>query len=559
MEHNLNDEPQFGADALAIRSALRFRPEHVRREVEAGRWTSDTVASWLERWARERPEVIAVASPGHMPLTYVALLDRAERLALALATLGVRRGDVVTVQLPSTVEFVIIYYAVARLGGVLSTLHMPYGAGEAAPILRHSRACVVFCGPLSDKSDPPALFTTLARDMPNLRHIISVGPPRPGVLSFETLIAGADRRPLPLPVATDAAVMCYTSGTAAAPKAVPHSFQSLLANPRQCLSVFDLKAGDRVLSASPLTHAFGLFVANVALMAGVTFAPLTGFTPEALATSLENDRPTHVFVAPPHVAALLKAGLLEGRNLGGLRLVVVSGSYCAPELKSTLEEKLAGGRVIELWGMTEAFAVLLGDPNQPSRDRHEWIGRPTTGSEARVVDLEGRPALANVEGELHVRGCSVFAGYFDNASANDGVFSEDDWLRTGDLAVMSETGHVRITGRTKDLINRGGVKINPSDVEALIDRHEAVVQSAIIPMPDPILGERACCCVVLKPGTTLSLDALCAWLERQGVAKLKWPERLEPIAEMPMTPTRKIIKSALAALLREERSGSTVV
>jgi non-ribosomal peptide synthetase component E (peptide arylation enzyme) len=138
VERNLYGEPQFGADALAIRSALRFRPEHVRRELDAGRGTSDTVASWLQRWARERPDVIAVASPGHMPLTYVAMLDRAERLAAALATLGVRRGDVVTVQLPSTVEFVIIYYAVARLGGILSTLHMPYGAARPSQ----------FCGTL---------------------------------------------------------------------------------------------------------------------------------------------------------------------------------------------------------------------------------------------------------------------------------------------------------------------------------------------------------------------------------------------------------------------------
>ena len=106
------------------------------------------------------------------------------------------------------------------------------------------------------------------------------------------------------------------------------------------------------------------------------------------------------------------------------------------------------------------------------------------------------------------------------------IFSEDSWLRTGDLAVMNETGHVRITGRIKDIINRGGVKLNPSDVEALIDQHEAVLQSAIVPVPDPILGERACCCVVLKPGKTLSLDALCAWLQGQGVAKFKWPERL---------------------------------
>src|ERR1700722_5754619 len=257
MERSLDDEPQFGAGALAIRSALRFRAEHVQREVEAGRWTSDTVASWLERWARATPEAIAVASPGSLPIAYAAALEQAERLASALATLGVRRGDVVTVQLPSTAEFIIIYYAVARLGGVLSTLHMPYGAGEAEPILRHSRARAVFCGAASEKSDPPALFTTLARGLPDLRHVISVGPPRPGVLSFETLIAGADPSPLPQPVATDPAVMCYTSGTSAAPKAVPHSFQSLLANPRQCLPVLDLKAGDRVFIASPLAHAFG--------------------------------------------------------------------------------------------------------------------------------------------------------------------------------------------------------------------------------------------------------------------------------------------------------------
>jgi cyclohexanecarboxylate-CoA ligase len=551
MESNFDDQPQFGADALAIRGALRFRPEHVQHEVEAGRWTSDTVPSWLERWARATPEAIAVASPGSAPLAYAAALEQAERLATALAALGVRRGDVVTVQLPSTTEFIIIYYAVARLGGVLSTLHMPYGAGEAEPILRHSRARAVFCGAAGEKSDPPAMFATLARSLPDLQHVISVGPPRPGVLSFETLMAGADRSPLPQPLATDAAVMCYTSGTSAAPKAVPHSFQSLLANPRQCLPVFDLKPGDRVLSASPLTHAFGLFVANAALMAGATLLPLPAFTPLALATSLETERPTHLFVAPAHVAALLRGGLLDGRNLGDLRLAVVSGSYCAPELKRALEDKLPAGRVIELWGMTESFAVLLGDPNQSDRERHEWIGRPTAGSEARVVDLEGNPAPFDVEGELHVRGCSVFAGYFDHASANDGIFSDDGWFRTGDLAVMGATGHVRMTGRTKDLVNRGGVKINPSDVEALIDRHEAVVQSAIIPMPDPILGERACCFVVLKPDMTLNLDALCAWLERQGVAKLKWPERLVPIAEMPMTPTRKVIKGALARLLPE--------
>jgi non-ribosomal peptide synthetase component E (peptide arylation enzyme) len=150
---------------------------------------------------------------------------------------------------------------------------------------------------------------------------------------------------------------------------------------------------------------------------------------------------------------------------------------------------------------------------------------------------------------LQARGCSVFAGYFDNDVANSDLFTADGWLRTGDLAVIGENGHVRITGRLKDIISRGGVKLNPSDLEALIDRHECVEQSAIVALPDPILGERACCSVVLKPDKDLSLEVLCAWLEAQGVAKLRWPERLVAVEAMPMTPTRKIIKSALAKLV----------
>lgn len=289
-------------------------------------------------------------------------------------------------------------------------------------------------------------------------------------------------------------------------------------------------------------------------MGGATFVPLPIFSPSALARALHYHRPTHAFVAPAHIAALLKTEVIGGRQFEDLRQVVFSGSYCPPALKRALEERLANGCVFELWGMTETFAVLLGNPREPTSTRHDWIGRPTIGSEARVADIEGQPLPPNIEGELQVRGCSVFAGYFDNAAANSVIFSEDSWLRTGDLAVMNETGHVRITGRIKDIINRGGVKLNPSDVEALIDQHEAVLQSAIVPVPDPILGERACCCVVLKPGKTLSLDALCAWLQGQGVAKLKWPERLVLIAEMPMTPTRKIVKGALIKLI--EKKGS---
>jgi cyclohexanecarboxylate-CoA ligase len=542
--------PQFGPDARALRDALRFRPDAVEREVESGRWNDDTVLTYLRHWARKTPEAIAATASGYPSLTFAQALEKSERLAAALAALGIRRGDVVMVQLPSGPDFLIAYYAAGRIGAVLSTLHMPYGPVEAEPLLRHARARAVICGAASDKTDPPAMYKALQSGLPKLDHVISVGPGRPGVLSFADLVAAGDRAALPPPAsAADPAIMCYTSGTSAAPKAVPHSAQSMLANPRACVPILKIGPRDGVLSAPPLSHAFGIYIANLSLMCGATLHCVPAFTPPSLAELLEKTRPTHAFLAPAHVAAMLHASLLEGRDLSSLRRLIISGSYCAPGLKREVEAKLPNGNVIELWGMTETFAVLMGDPNEPAELRHGFIGRATPGSETRIAGADGRALPAGQEGELEVRGCSVFAGYFDNEGANAGTFTTDGWLRTGDLAVVNESGHIRMTGRLKDIINRGGVKFNPFDVEALIERHPSVLQCAIVPMPDKVLGERACCFATVRPGTSLALADVTGWLAQHQVAKLKWPERLEIIDAMPLTPTRKIIKGELTKLV----------
>jgi cyclohexanecarboxylate-CoA ligase len=546
---------EFGPDALAIRHALQFPPEVVRRETTSGRWNDDTVATYLRRWAREAPDAAFATAPGYPPLTFAQALDKSERFAAALAARGIRRGDVIMVQLPSSPDFLTAYLAAARLGAVFSTLHMPYGPVEAEPLLRHARTRAVICGPATEKTDPPGMYKSLQPGLPKLDHVIAVGPAHDGVASFAHLIATGDPGALPSePRPDDPVLMCYTSGTSAAPKAVPHSTQSMLANPRACAPIYNIGPGDRVLSAPPFSHAFGIYIANLALMCGATVICVPAFTPPSLAELLEQTQPTHAFLAPAHVAAMLHAGLLEGRDLSSLRLMIISGSYTAPGLKRAIEAKLTNGKAIELWGMTETFAVLMGDPNAPAELRHGFIGRATPGSEARIADSDGRVLPAGEEGELQVRGCSVFAGYFDNEAANAGLFTADGWLRSGDLAAMNESGHVRMTGRLKDIINRGGVKFNPFDVEALIERHPAVLQCAIVPMPDKVLGERACCFATVRPGKSLALSDVTAWLAQHQVAKLKWPERLETIAAMPLTPTRKIIKGELMKLLLADRA-----
>jgi cyclohexanecarboxylate-CoA ligase/acyl-CoA synthetase len=171
------------------------------------------------------------------------------------------------------------------------------------------------------------------------------------------------------------------------------------------------------------------------------------------------------------------------------------------------------------------------------------------------VRLDNQSVPANTEGELEVRGRSLFDGYLDNPGDTSRAFTEDGWFRTGDLACMDEAGNVRLTGRLKDVINRGGVKFNPADAEALIARHPDVASCAIVPAPDAVLGERACCFVVLKgSANSLRLEDLCDWLRTHNVGKLKWPERLEVIDEMPMTPTRKVMKGELARRLIGDRS-----
>jgi cyclohexanecarboxylate-CoA ligase/acyl-CoA synthetase len=271
------------------------------------------------------------------------------------------------------------------------------------------------------------------------------------------------------------------------------------------------------------------------------------FTPAALADALERFRPTGLFVAPAHMFACLNEGLLTRERLSSLRFVLISGSVCPPALAHAVQERMPNGEVLQLWGMSEMQAGTFTRPGDPLAVRAGTAGRASPGTELRVADGD-TPLPAGTEGELQARGHSVFEGYLDNADATAAAFTGDGWFRTGDLARLDAAGNLEITGRLKDVINRGGVKFNPADVEAIIGAHAAVAQCAIVPMPDPVLGERACCFVVLKPGgAAVTLDDLRAWLTTKEVAKARWPERLEIIDEMPLTPTRKIKKAELAA------------
>ncbi len=548
--------PDLGPDARPdLSQGVAYAQADADRYLASGHWTHETPQQWLAAWARTRPEAPAVIAPGRR-LSYAELHDQALRVAAGLLDLGLRRGDAIGIQLPNVPEFLIAYHGVQMMGGVLTLLHMPYRAGKLAPLLDHGGVKAVICQGALPTYDAPATMLGLGDTVPTLKQVIVCGDPPGGATAFSALLA-AQAREMEAPSAADPAVLAFTSGTSSAPKAVVHPYRTMACNHKIYAAEFGIRADDVVLSAPPFSHIYGLCVANMTLHAGAANALMAAYSPDAFAGSIGDAGVSMVFCGPAHMLAAIKGGQMTAPVGASLRSIVFAGSACPPGLIAETEGICANATGHQMFGMTETL-MQTATPLDASADvRHHSIGVANPAHEMRVIGADGAVLPPGQEGELQFRGPTLFSGYFDNAEATREALRPDGWFHTGALAEIDRAGNVVMTGRVKDIINRGGIKINPLDVETLVDAHPAVMLSAIVPMPDEIMGEKACLFVQLRPDLSLTLEDVLAWLGEHNVAKLKWPERLEIVADMPMTPTRKIIKGALVDELKRRDAGAS--
>ena len=493
-----------------------------------------TLWQLVERRAREVPRSPALLFANEI-VSNEDFLQRARALAGGLERLGVGKGDVVAVQLPNIPEYLLCYAALCALGATLQPVHMPYRRAELAHLLRHSGARVFVCLSRFKDESPAAEALSL------VEHVIAIGPGVEGARDFRSVSAA---RPLEraAPQSPDERfLLLYTSGTTDNPKGVPHAQRGFLANAAASVPELEIARDEIVLSAAPLTHLYGLYAYHVSLCSGAAMSLLPAFTPPDLAAIIERHRANCVFAGPAHFKPLLDTGLIDRHDFSSLRFACLSGSPVPAELAAAVEKKLPNGKTIQLWGMTELQAGSFSRPSDAPDIRHATAGAATPGTELRVVDER-----------LQVRGVSLFTEYFRNPGATVEAFTSDGWFETGDTAELSAAGHLRFTGRVKEIINRGGVKYSPLDVEAIIDRMPGVARSAIVPYPDAVLGERACVFVQPAPGATRpTLEAITRDLDRAGVAKFKWPERLEVLEAMPITPTQKVMRGRLQEMLKK--------
>lgn len=528
-----------------LKTAVAHPAEDARRYIEAGYWTDETPQDWLAAWAAKRPDApAAVTVTG--TVSYGALYDQARRIASGLLALGLRRGDVIGLQMPNSPETMAAIHGIELMGGVVALLHMPYRAGELSPMLAHVRAKAIFCFNGQEGYDAPATMQQVRKKVPSLETVIVVGGKAPaGTVPLEDLLANAPQEIADPPRPDDPAMIAFTSGTSASPKAVVHSYRSMASSFRVPAPRMGWGPDDIVLSAPPFTHAFGVIVLMTALYSGSAMAIMPVYTPPALAETIRETKATSICCGPAHVFANAAAGLLTPEIMASVRSAFVGGAACPPEAIQTLQDACPNGTVYQIWGMTEVLLAVVSPLDAPFDVRLNSIGTLSEGHDLRIVDPDRNALPVGEEGELQIKGPFLFHRYMDNDEANEAAFTGDNFFRTGDLMHVDADGNLVMTGRVKDVINRGGVKINPVDIELLMDKHPDVMQCAIVPYPDKTLGERACLVVLPAADKHLTLDDVRAYLEKQGVAKLRWPEKVIEVESMPMTPTRKIIKGKL--------------
>ena len=540
--------------------AILLPPRRAAR-VAQGFWADRTVNDELDACLATCPDKLAltavqVETGAVTRFTYRQLARMADRVAVGLARLGVGRDDVVAMQLPNGWQFTVTYLACTRLGAVINPLMHIFRERELSFMLRHGEAKVAIVPKVFRGFDHEQMLDGLRVSLPALQQVVVVGGS--GANSFEALLSGPAWEDAPdaaeilsrsRPGPDDVTQLIYTSGTTGEPKGVMHSANTLMANIRPYAERLHLGADDVVLMASPMAHQTGFMYGLVMPILLRASAVLQDVWDARQAIDLiRREGVTFTMASTPFLTDLARTVAETGQPVPTLKTFLCAGAPIPGPLVEQARAVL-GSKIVSAWGMTENGAVTLIRPEDDDARAVSTDGCPLPGVELRVVDLDGRDLPPGQSGKLLVRAASNFGGYLHRPHLNG--TDADGWFDTGDLATMDAAGYIRISGRSKDVIIRGGENIPVFEIEALLYRHPAVAQVAVVAMPDERLGERACAVVVPKAGQTITLAELVDFLKGQKVARQYIPERLHLRDAMPATPSGKIQKFRLRELVRE--------
>ena len=537
---NLYTTPQY---KTRLTDSLRMR------YIESKGWHDITFFDFIAQRAAEHPERTVFIDETRS-LTYGALKDQVERCAAFFKSIGIGAGDVVTLQFPNRIEFPIVFFSLELIGAIANKISPDFRRREVEYILRFSNSKAFVCASSFKGFDYAAMIDDLRPSLPNLTTVVVSGATTiQNVHSLEHGLANtaplsnADR----VHMSPDAIMrMAFTSGTTGDPKGVMHSFNTTLYAAEVINAEMHVTPDEVLLIWLPVGLNWGYLSLLQTIMIGAKAVLMERFQAERALMLIEKYRATFIPTAPASLLAIMNVPDFKKFDCSSLRVVVTGGASAAIETIRDYQQHMKG-HLLELYGMLETgFHTFTRFEDNPEKV-NGTIGRIVGQMELRIIDEAGNDVPEGAEGEIAAYGPSVHLGYFNNPGANKELFTDDDWFRTGDLGkYVDQAGNVMIVGRRKEMINRGGKKYFPREIEEFLYALPAVLHAAIVGVNDQRLGEKNCLCVVLKPGAQLTLTEVVASLKGQ-VADYKLPEMLEFYDELPFTPTGKIRRHVLTA------------
>ncbi|EJZ7922193.1 medium-chain fatty-acid--CoA ligase [Escherichia coli] len=531
-----------------MKVTLTFNEQRRAAYRQQGLWGDASLADYWQQTARAMPDKIAVVDNHGASYTYSALDHAASCLANWMLAKGIESGDRIAFQLPGWCEFTVIYLACLKIGAVSVPLLPSWREAELVWVLNKCQAKMFFAPTLFKQTRPVDLILPLQNQLPQLQQIVGVDKLAPATSSLSLSQIIADNTSLTTAITThgdELAAVLFTSGTEGLPKGVMLTHNNILASERAYCVRLNLTWQDVFMMPAPLGHATGfLHGVTAPFLIGARSVLLDIFTPDACLALLEQQRCTCMLGATPFVYDLLNVLEKQPADLSALRFFLCGGTTIPKKVARECQQ--LGIKLLSVYGSTESSPHAVVNLDDPLSRFMHTDGYAAAGVEIKVVDDARKTLPPGCEGEEASRGPNVFMGYFDEPELTARALDEEGWYYSGDLCRMDEAGYIKITGRKKDIIVRGGENISSREVEDILLQHPKIHDACVVAMPDERLGERSCAYVVLTaPHHSLSLEEVVAFFSRKRVAKYKYPEHIVVIEKLPRTASGKIQKFLL--------------
>ena len=543
---------QKSVERLLAREDVRLTKEQVNNYLHSGQWTEESFVDYLEHHANTNPNGAAIIDEDGKVTTYLEYHQKTDQIALALLELGIHPDDRIAIQLPNCSEFIFALMGAAKASVLPVLCHLPYKEQDLDYVISLTKPKAIIIPDYFKNKNYLEMVFKLKERHACLKHIIVVSDEQyVGTINFNDLLqnkvhSSSFQLNEVRPIGTDPFVIIFTSGTTGKPKAILHLHANNLFWLKKINELWRFPEEGKWLVVTPLTHLTGLALGVWrSLYRGDAITLLSSWDVHKAIDLIESSKSSHFAGVAPMLIDLARYEGLEKRDISSLKGIVYAGAPCPIDILQTLNRRI-GCKIYSNYGYSEGPATHFTRSTDDLNITSISFGQAADWVETKIIDDKGNELQAPCEGEVLVRGANFISGYYNQPTNNKKMFDEEGWFHSADIIRLDQNGYGIFISRKDDLINRGGYKIDPREIEEVLFTHPMINQVAVVGMPDERLGERIAAFIIPNnPMNTVSLEDVSAFLHEKGITNKHWPEVVKIVESFPMTATGKIQRFAL--------------